>query len=58
MYLVERIGRVVIVAILICGMASCGKTGNLKWEKIDGALTLVEKGAPLGVLDKIGRAHV
>ena len=51
MYLVERIGRVVIVAILICGMASCGKTGNLKWEKTDGALTLVEKGAPLGVLD-------
>ncbi len=51
MGLVERIGRASIVAILICGIASCGKTGTLRWEKIDGAFTLVENGTPLGVLD-------
>ena len=51
MDLVNRIGKVVIVVILLCGMASCGKTGNLKWEKSNGALTLIENGDPVGVLD-------
>ena len=51
MDLVEKIGKVAIVVILLCGMASCGKTGNLKWENSNGALTLIENGVPVGVLD-------
>ena len=50
MELVKRIEKVVILAILVCGMTSCGKTGDLRWEKMDGTLTLVENGNPLGVL--------
>ena len=51
MDLVEKIGMTVISVILLCGMVSCGKTGNYEWKKTDGALTLVENGDPIGVLD-------